>query len=374
MALRPRNGLSLCSGGGGLDLGLMLAEPGFHSRCFVEWDEYPRRTLIAAQRAGYLAPAPIWGDLTTFDARPFAGAIDTLLAGYPCQPFSAAGQRRGTDDPRHLWPHVARVARELDDGLEWIFLENVAGHITLGLETVLRELWDLGFTPATGAFSAAETGASHERLRVFIVGHRPSGAGRLHARSGEPGCAAPDPGRSNGELADPGKPRPQGAERPGAPAERHRPSAHGSTPERGGAWIYPPGPGDRAAWSAVMAADPSRAPAVARSDAAAAALRLAAVVPADTAHAILERAGDVAIGEIVRAVEREAPGLVGLETALAGFRLMAHGMAARSRALQLLGNGVVPLVAAYAWRTLAASHGLMCLDLEAPEWPGTAVA
>ncbi len=70
MASRPRNGLSLCSGGAGLDMGLMLAEPGFHTRCFVEWEEYPRQSIVAAQRAGYFTPAPIWDDVTTFDGRP----------------------------------------------------------------------------------------------------------------------------------------------------------------------------------------------------------------------------------------------------------------------------------------------------------------
>lgn len=118
-------------------MGLMLAEPGFHTRCFVEWEEYPRRALIAAQRAGYFAPAPIWDDVTTFDAKPLAGAIDTLLAGYPCQPFSLAGQRRGENDERHLWPDIERIIGELGDGLRWCFFENVAGHLTLGLETVL---------------------------------------------------------------------------------------------------------------------------------------------------------------------------------------------------------------------------------------------
>ena len=146
MVSRPRHGLSLCAGGGGLDLGLMLAEPGYHSRAFVEWEDWPRAVLIAAQRAGYFAPAPIWTDLRGFDAQPFRGAFDTVLAGYPCQPFSAAGKRGGEDDPRHLWPEVARVIAEC--GPEWVFLENVAGHVTLGLETVLRELWRMGYTPA----------------------------------------------------------------------------------------------------------------------------------------------------------------------------------------------------------------------------------
>lgn len=96
MVPRPRNGLSLCAVGAGLDMGLMLAEPGFHTRCFVEWEEYPRSVIIAAQRAGYLERAPIWDDLTTFDARPLSGAIDTLLAGYPCQLVSERG--RTTND------------------------------------------------------------------------------------------------------------------------------------------------------------------------------------------------------------------------------------------------------------------------------------
>jgi site-specific DNA-cytosine methylase len=158
----------------------MLAEPGFHTRAFVEWDDWPRAVLIAAQRAGYFAPAPIWDDLRSFDARPFRRAFDAILAGYPCQPFSNAGKRGGSCDPRHLWPDIARVISEC--GPEWVFLENVAGHVTLGLETVLRELWDMGYTPAAGLFSAAEVGAPHQRLRIFILAHTDepaSGHGQL---------------------------------------------------------------------------------------------------------------------------------------------------------------------------------------------------
>jgi site-specific DNA-cytosine methylase len=91
------------------------------------------------------------------------------ITGYPCQPFSAAGKRGGAADPRHLWPEVARIVRECAP--EWVFLENVAGHVTLGLETVLRELWRMGYTPAAGLFSAAEVGAPHQRLRIFILAH-----------------------------------------------------------------------------------------------------------------------------------------------------------------------------------------------------------
>jgi site-specific DNA-cytosine methylase len=113
----------------------MLAEPGFHTRAFVEWEDWPRAVLIAAQRAGYFAPAPIWDDLRSFNARPFRGAFDTVLAGYPCQPFSAAGKRGGAADPRHLWPEVARVIRECVP--EWVFLENVSSHVTPNLAPAL---------------------------------------------------------------------------------------------------------------------------------------------------------------------------------------------------------------------------------------------
>jgi len=108
----------------------MLAEPGYHTRCFVEWEGWPRAVLIAAQRAGYVAPAPIWDDLRSLDARVFRGAFDIVLAGFPCQPFSAAGKRGGADDPRHLWPEVARVIAECRP--EWVFLENLGGPVQRG--------------------------------------------------------------------------------------------------------------------------------------------------------------------------------------------------------------------------------------------------
>ena len=304
MVPRPRNGLSLCAGAGGLDLGLMLAEPGFHTRCFVEWDDHPSQAIIAGQRAGYFAPAPIWDDLTSFDARPFAGHLDTVLAGYPCQPFSAAGQRKGADDPRHLWPHVARVIGECQP--VWVFLENVGGHVSLGLDTVLRDLWGMGYTPAACLFTAAETGAPHERERVFILAH--TGRAELEGQFG----SQRDPGRW--EIPD------------GRPALS------------GGAGLHPPGPGNAAAWADTLATAPDLAPAT-------------------------------GLGDCLAWARDLATALEGQDQAQAKSRLrrMAHGLAARSRALRLLGNGVHPLAAAYAWRTLGAAHGLRPVDLEAAD-------
>ena len=400
MVSRPRHGLSLCAGGGGLDLGVMLAEPGFHTRVFVEWEDWPRTVLIAAQRAGYFAPSPIWDDLRSFDARPFRGAFDTVLAGYPCQPFSAAGKRGGADDPRHLWPEVARVIGECLP--EWVFLENVSGHVTLGLETVLRELWGLGYTPAAGLFSAAEVGAPHQRLRIFILAHtdepasrhgqlQPGRKQRLHpegriAGAGQhqlvdaksdgwrEGWAGPElrfgrdatPSRAGGAMADACGRRPDGpaawqdqqpgrtqavgtgaalADPRGAELERQ----FGSQRDTGG-WqepdgypalprgtgLHPPGPGDHASWAAVLLAHPDLAPAVGFDDCLAWARRLAA--------------------------DPEGPITAAAEPAL---RRMADGLAHRARALRLLGNGVHPLATAHAWRSLASAHGLGPVDLAA---------
>jgi hypothetical protein len=123
MVSRPRHGLSLCAGGGGLDLGLMLAEPGYHTRAFVEWEDWPRTVLIAAQRAGYFAPAPIWDDLRSFDARPFRGAFDIRprRISLPALQRGRKARRRRRSPP----PLARRRPRHRECRPEWVFLENV---------------------------------------------------------------------------------------------------------------------------------------------------------------------------------------------------------------------------------------------------------
>ena len=99
---------------------------------------------------------------------------DILSGGYPCQPFSAAGKRLGTEDPRHLWPFIADGIRAMRPRL--CFFENVEGHISLGLRAVIEELAGIGYETTWGIFSASEVGAPHQRKRVFILAHR-SGEG-----------------------------------------------------------------------------------------------------------------------------------------------------------------------------------------------------
>ncbi|QDZ01473.1 DNA cytosine methyltransferase [Nitratireductor mangrovi] len=163
-------GLSLCSGAGGLDLGLTIAIPGYRAVGHVERETYAAATLVARMEDASLDQAVVWDDVATFDGRPWRGAVDIVTAGYPCQPFSVAGKRRGADDPRHLWPHVARIIGEIEP--PFVFLENVAHHLRLGFPEVAAGLVGMGYKLAAGLFTAAEVGAPHKRERLFILALR----------------------------------------------------------------------------------------------------------------------------------------------------------------------------------------------------------
>lgn len=159
--------LSFCTGYGGIERGLDLA--GFEHRVVthVEIEAFAAANLVAKMEEGQLVPAPIWTNLKTFPAHSFRDRIDLLTAGYPCQPFSAAGQRKGKDDPRHLWPYIYDHIRTIRPVR--CFFENVEGHISLGLREVIEGLESLGYTTSWGIFSAAESGAPHQRKRVYIL-------------------------------------------------------------------------------------------------------------------------------------------------------------------------------------------------------------
>ncbi|KAB7742799.1 DNA cytosine methyltransferase [Parvibaculum sedimenti] len=163
-------GLSLCSGAGGLDLGLAIAIPGYRAVGHVERETYAAAILVARMEDASLDRAPVWDDVASFDGRPWRGAVDIVTAGYPCQPFSVAGKRRGADDPRHLWPHVARIIGEVEP--PFVFLENVANHLRLGFPEVAAGLVGMGYRLAAGIFTAAEVGAPHKRERLFILAIR----------------------------------------------------------------------------------------------------------------------------------------------------------------------------------------------------------
>jgi len=164
------NHLSFCAGYGGIDLGLRRVLPGCRTIAYVEIEAFAIANLVAKMEAGELDQAPIWTDVKTFPAEQFHGLVDIVSGGYPCQPFSAAGKRLGTDDPRHLWPFLRGAVRAIRPSR--VFLENVEGHISLGLSTVISDLEADGYRTTWGIFSAAEVGASHQRKRVFILARR----------------------------------------------------------------------------------------------------------------------------------------------------------------------------------------------------------
>jgi DNA (cytosine-5)-methyltransferase 1 len=97
------------------------------------------------------------------------GELGLITAGYPCQPFSLAGKRLGAEDDRHLWPEVKRLLAELRPAR---FLgENVAGHINMGLDDVLSDLEDIGYTSRAVVVPACAVNAPHRRDRVWIMAH-----------------------------------------------------------------------------------------------------------------------------------------------------------------------------------------------------------
>ena len=159
--------LHLCSGYGGFELGLRHAGVECRTVGHVERDSYAAAVLVERMEQERLDLAPIWSDLDTFDAQPWAGRVDLVTAGFPCQPFSAAGQRKGTDDDRWLWPSIGRIVRDV--GPRYVFLENVPGLVRAGLPHVLADLANLGFDAEWGMLSASAVGAPHRRRRVWIL-------------------------------------------------------------------------------------------------------------------------------------------------------------------------------------------------------------
>ena len=362
MAVRSPRILSICTGAGGLDLGVKLACPAARTVCYVEREAFAVAELVAAMEVACLDEAPVWSDLGSFDGTAWRGRVDWLIGGIPCQPHStASNQRRGAEDERDLWPDAARVIREVQPSL--VFLENVDGILRYYFDAIRPELQGLGYRLEAGLFSAAEVGAPHERQRFFVLGYRDGGrvnerprgverpllpqggwdeghhgpeppggamANGLGDRRGEGPQAArkrhPEPAHDGPSLAHGDGFRRSGdglsrqrrpealrsdphvgdrsGERPQGRLDRKRPGEQLPEPP---STAFPPSPDDLEAWAYVLSEMP----------------------------------------EVEPAVCREADGVAWWLDATAN----------RTQRLRVLGNGVVPLVAAHAFRTLAARIG-----------------
>jgi len=187
---KPFTAVEWCAGYAGIHLGLKRAIPNLRVIAFSEIEAFACANLVAKMEAGLLEPAPVWPNLKTFPSAAFANKVDILVAGYPCQPFSTAGKRQGTEDERHLWPYIADGIRAMRP--RFCFFENVEGHITLGLSTVISDLAEMGYQTTWGVFSASEVGAPHQRKRVFILAYNSSkGLQGLRERSEQEGRQEP---------------------------------------------------------------------------------------------------------------------------------------------------------------------------------------
>lgn len=162
------NGLSLCAGVGGLELGLRI---GFGARVvgFAEREAFAQALLLERMEDETLERAPLWGDLADLPAGAFHGLVDFVSSGIPCQPWSSAGKRRGLEDDRWLWPEVWRVARE--SGARLLFLENSPRLRAGGLQEILRDLAAGGWDAEWSTLPSRAVGAPHRRDRLWVVAY-----------------------------------------------------------------------------------------------------------------------------------------------------------------------------------------------------------
>ncbi len=152
---------SLFAGIGGMDLGLERA--GMVCSWQVEIDDYCTKVLTK-----HWPNVPKFRDVREVGKHNLE-PVDLICGGFPCQPFSQAGQRKGEADNRHLWPEMARIIAEV--GPAWVFGENVTGIISMALDNVLSDLEGQGYETQAFVIPACGVGAYHKRERVFILAH-----------------------------------------------------------------------------------------------------------------------------------------------------------------------------------------------------------
>ena len=162
------NELALFAGAGGGILGGHLL--GWRTVCAVEWEPYPASVLCARQNDGFLPPFPIWDDVQTFDGKPWAGIVDVVSGGFPCQDISAAGKGAGIEGEQSgMWGEMARIIHEVQP--RYAFVENSPMLTSRGLGIVLGDLASMGFNARWGVLGAADVGANHQRNRIWIVAY-----------------------------------------------------------------------------------------------------------------------------------------------------------------------------------------------------------
>jgi len=193
------NELSLFSGAGG---GLLATKHFLNWRTigYVEQDPYCQNIITQRAKEGFLDTAPLWGDINEFiesgAVDQYEGVTDVVTGGWPCQPFSVAGRRRGKDDPRNCWPQCIEVIRRVKP--RFFFGENVSGLLNSGyFSEILRTLAQAGYNARWLVLGADDVGAPHRRKRVWILAYpngpqrkRGSVSGRIQEELSHPSGAS----------------------------------------------------------------------------------------------------------------------------------------------------------------------------------------
>jgi DNA (cytosine-5)-methyltransferase 1 len=252
------NGLALFAGYGGLELGIDAAFNGVRTVGYVERESYAAAALVARMEEQTLDQASIWDDVTTFDGRPWRGVVDIISAGFPCQPFSVAGNQRGTHDERWLWEDIERIICEVQP--KWFIGENVTGLVPHGLGAVLGSFASLGYYVSWGTFRADQMGASHRRERVFLLAQRGNGLDHTNGQPERRPDASICSGRDTFAIAkhDLAHTRRQ---RTQIQTHRRQPTIEKLGTTR---TIFAPGPANLDLWAGVLAESPTLEPSVCR--------------------------------------------------------------------------------------------------------------
>jgi len=154
--------LDLFSGIGGFSLGLKRA--GMETIGFCEIDPFCRKVL-----AKHWPDVTVHTDIRRLDGKDYKGRAEIICGGFPCQPFSQAGKRRGTEDDRHLWPEMLRIISEVRP--TWVIGENVIGIVKMELDSILSDLEGEGYQTRAFIIPACGIDAPHKRDRVWIIAH-----------------------------------------------------------------------------------------------------------------------------------------------------------------------------------------------------------
>ena len=166
---------SLCTGYGGLDMAVQRVFKVERMEWCVELDRHASKVIERR-----FPRTPNFGDVTAIDWRCLYMQVwrpEIITGGYPCQPFSHAGKRKGDNDERHLWPSIREAIRVLRPRVA--FLENVPGHRSLGFDDVLRDCAEDGHDVRWTSVRASDIGAPHGRERLFVaITPDPDGPGR----------------------------------------------------------------------------------------------------------------------------------------------------------------------------------------------------